>query len=61
MTGCTLAAPQSADEFLSLIDRCATAAGGPGWASLALTGAATAVVLFLLAALVGALLARVGS
>jgi hypothetical protein len=58
---CITAAPQSLDEWLSAVNACATSFGGPGWASLALTGAATAVVLFVLAALVGALLARVGS
>ena len=58
MTGCIPRAPQSLDEFLGAINACAVAAGGPDWPALALTGAATVVVLFVCAVLAGALLAR---
>ena len=57
---CVGPAPATLDDFLSLIDRCAQAAGGPDWPSRAILGAETVVIVFLLAALVGALLARMG-
>jgi hypothetical protein len=57
---CIPRAPQSPDELLALVNACATAAGGPDWPATALLGAVTAVVLFVLAALVGAVIARAG-
>jgi hypothetical protein len=57
---CVAPAPQSLDAMLSLIERCAIAAGGPGWLSLAILGAQTALLLFVVVALVGAAVARVG-
>ena len=35
---CDATAPATLDDFLRLIDRCATAAGGADWPRLALTG-----------------------
>ena len=35
---CVTTAPATLDEFLRLIDRCATSAGGADWQALALTG-----------------------
>jgi|WetSurMetagenome_2_1015567.scaffolds.fasta_scaffold968572_1 hypothetical protein len=60
MTGCIPRAPATIDEWLAIINACATAAGGPDWAGKAILGAETVAVVFLLAALVGALLARLG-
>ena len=39
-----LASPQTVAEFADVIDRCATAYGGPGWPTLALTGLATIAI-----------------
>ena len=42
---CAALAPQTLDDMLAAITRCATAAGGPGWAASAMLGAeALAVV-----------------
>ena len=51
---CTTTAPATPEEWLGLIDRCATAAGGSDWPRLAVTGAA-ALALILAAALLVAL------
>jgi hypothetical protein len=56
---CLSATPQTIDAMLSLIETCAEAAGGPGWASLAITGAQAALVMFVVAALVGVVVGRV--
>ena len=47
---CPVPAPQTIDDMLATIDRCATAAGGPGWQSLAMTGLFFVLVVVLLAA-----------
>jgi hypothetical protein len=36
------------DEMVGLIDRCATAYGGPGWVTLAATGGAAVLMIALL-------------
>lgn len=46
--------PATLDAWLDTIDRCATAAGGPDWPSLALTGLATVALVALLVLAVGA-------
>jgi hypothetical protein len=50
--------PATLDAFWGAIDRCATAAGGADWPSLALTGLATVVVLVVAVLLVGAAAVR---
>ena len=50
--------PRSLDDILPTLDRCAQAAGGADWASDAILGAQTVAVAFLVAALVGMVLAR---
>ena len=57
---CIGSAPATLDDFLSLISDCAQAAGGADWIGRAILGAETVAVVFLLAALAGALLARLG-
>jgi hypothetical protein len=42
---CIERAPVSLDEWVELVKRCAEAAGGPGWETAALTGAAVVVVI----------------
>jgi len=54
---CLGPAPQTAD-LLALIDRCATAAGGADWPSLALTGLAAVVVLAFAVLAVAAMVLR---
>lgn len=55
---CVTTPPATLDDFLRLIDRCATAAGGADWAHTAMLGAAAAVVLFAVFALLGFVVAR---
>jgi hypothetical protein len=50
----TCLGPAPASDLLAAIDRCATAAGGADWPSLALTGLATVVVLAFAVLAVGA-------
>ena len=38
MSECVTTAPATLDDFLRLIDNCATEVGGAGWQALALTG-----------------------
>ena len=57
MPSCIARPPVTLDEWLAVIDNCATAAGGAAWQTLALMGVLV-VVAFLLAALVGAALWR---
>lgn len=57
---CIGIAPQTLDAMWSAIDRCASSYGGADWPSLALTGAATLVVLVFAVLLVGAVAVRVG-
>ena len=57
---CIPRTPATIDEWLAIVNDCATAAGGADWAGKAILGAETVVVVFLAAALVGALLARLG-
>lgn len=52
--------PQSLDAMWAAIDRCAVAAGGADWPSLAMTGLATVVVAVFAVLLVGAVVARMG-
>ena len=58
MSDCVGRAPTTLDEWIALVDRCATSAGGEGWASLALLGAQAAVLLFALAVGVGYVVTR---
>jgi hypothetical protein len=51
--------PRTPEDVLKVIEDCAIAYGGPGWASLAFTGLITVIVLFLLAFAVGMLVTRV--
>ena len=60
MGSCITHAPATLDDFLAVINACATSAGGPDWAHTAMLGAAAAVVLFALFALLGFALARWG-
>ena len=55
---CIPRAPATLDEWLSLIDNCATSAGGEGWVSTAILGAQAAVLLFCCAVVVGYVVAR---
>jgi hypothetical protein len=57
---CVGSAPQSIDALLALVTACATEAGGPGWASLAILGAQTALLLVVVVALAGAVVVRWG-
>jgi hypothetical protein len=50
-------APQTLDDFLAVIDRCAQQAGGPHWAATAMWGLA-ALSLALLAVVLLAMLAE---
>ena len=50
--------PRSLDDILPTLDRCARAAGGADWASDAILGAQVVALAFLVAALVGYLVAR---
>jgi len=50
--------PRSLDDILPTLNACAQAAGGADWASDAILGAQTVAVAFLVAALVGMVLAR---
>jgi len=51
--------PRSLDDILPTLDRCARAAGGADWASDAILGAQVVALAFLVAALVGFLVAKV--
>ena len=42
---CVGRAPNSIDEWTAIIERCATAAGGANWQTLALTGLLTLALL----------------
>jgi hypothetical protein len=55
---CLTATPQTSAEWLALIQTCAEAAGGPGWASLAILGAQALALLVLAVALVGVVVGR---
>ena len=50
--------PRNLDDILPTLDRCARAAGGADWASDAILGAQVVAVAFLVAALVGMVVAR---
>jgi hypothetical protein len=50
--------PRNLDDILPTLDRCARAAGGADWASDAILGAQVVALAFLVAALVGMVLAR---
>ena len=52
---CLGPAPTTIDEWLAIIDRCATLAGGPNWEKAALLGAETVIVMILAATLFVAL------
>lgn len=52
--------PATVTDPIAAVLTCVEEYGGPEWASLAITGLATVVVLFALAAGVGFLLARGG-
>lgn len=49
--------PATVTDPIAAVIHCAESYGGPDWASLALLGAATVAILFLLAAAVGWLVA----
>ena len=51
--------PRSLDDILATLDRCAQAAGGADWVSDAILGAQVVALAFLVAALVGFLVAKV--
>jgi hypothetical protein len=51
--------PHTLDDILPTLDACARAAGGPDWPSAAILGAQVVAVAFLVAALVGFLVAKV--
>ena len=55
MTSCL---PRNLDDILPTLNACATAAGGADWASDAILGAQVVALAFLVAALVGMVLAR---
>ena len=50
--------PRSLDDILPTLNACARAAGGADWASDAILGAQVVAVAFLVAALVGMVVAR---
>ena len=50
--------PRSLDDILPTLNACARAAGGADWVSDAILGAQVVAVAFLVAALVGMVLAR---
>ena len=50
--------PRTLDDILPTLDACARAAGGADWAGDAILGAQVVAVAFLVAALVGMVLAR---
>jgi hypothetical protein len=50
--------PLNLDAWLSAVNACATAAGGPEWASTALLGLQAVVLLLAVALLLGALVVR---
>ena len=50
--------PRSLDDILPTLDRCAQAAGGADWVSDAILGAQVVALAFLVAALVGMVVAR---
>jgi hypothetical protein len=51
---CTFAKPPTnSDDWLALVNTCATAAGGPDWAATAILGAQALALLVLAVALVG--------
>ena len=50
--------PRSLDDILPTLNACARAAGGADWVSDAILGAQVVAVAFLVAALVGFLVAR---
>ena len=53
--------PRTLDDILPTLDRCAQAAGGADWASDAILGAQVVAVAFLVAALVGMVVAKVAA
>ena len=55
---CAALAPQTIDDMLATINRCATAYGGPGWQSLAVVGFAFVLMVLLFAATVWLLVRR---
>jgi len=55
---CAALAPQTIDDMLATINRCATAYGGPGWQSLAMVGFAFVLMVLLFAATVWLLVRR---
>jgi len=50
--------PRNLDDILPTLNRCAQAAGGADWAGDAILGAQVVAVAFLVAALVGMVVAR---
>jgi len=53
--------PRNLDDILPTLDRCARAAGGADWPSDAILGAQVVALAFLVAALVGFLVAKVAA
>jgi hypothetical protein len=59
VTSCISRAPATINEWLSLVDHCATSVGGEGWVGTAILGAQAAVLLACCAVVVGYVVGRV--